>query len=552
MKLDGKKFRQMCVSAANALDNNQDMINALNVFPVPDGDTGVNMSLTMRSVVDLDGYDGSISDCAMHISNNILRSARGNSGAILSLFFRGFAKSMRGLEVADAEDIAKAFEYGTREAYGAVMNPTEGTILTVMRICAEEAVRVVRERRFEGDTNGLFAHLFGVANETLLKTPDMLPKLKEAGVVDAGGSGFVTMISGMLAALNDQPIERERTEEKASGTGVADFAEFDSADIKFGYCTECIVDKDEAHMGEGTAADFRPWLMNQGDSLVFVETETFVKVHVHTNHPGKVIEQALGYGALSMVKIENMCIQHNNLTETPAAEQVPTEVSNAPKTPPKPYGFVSVAVGDGVSALFRDLGVDYIVPGGQTMNPSTEDVLDAVAAVNAETVYILPNNKNIFMVSDRAAELTEDKRVIVIPSAHFTQGLSAMMVFDESADPDTNAEAMKEALETVTTLSLTHAVRDAEVDGLNIKDGQVLGLVDNKVKIAVDTDYDAVKELIAFIPAAPAFVSIYCGADAVVEETARIEELCRAAFPDAELLVVEGGQPLYDYVISAE
>ncbi len=551
MKLDGKKFRQMCVSAANALDNNQDMINALNVFPVPDGDTGVNMSLTMRSVVDLDDYDGSISDCAMRISNNILRSARGNSGAILSLFFRGFAKAMRGLEVADAEDIAKAFEHGTREAYGAVMNPTEGTILTVMRICAEEAVRVVRERRFEGDTNGLFAHLFGVANETLLKTPEMLPKLKEAGVVDAGGSGFVTMISGMLAALNDQPVERERTEEQTSETGVADFAEFDSADIKFGYCTECIVDKDEVHMGEGTAADFRPWLMNQGDSLVFVETETFVKVHVHTNHPGKVIEQALNYGALSMVKVENMRIQHNNLTEAPAASKEP-EAPLTPATPPKPYGFVSVAVGDGVSALFRDLGVDYIVPGGQTMNPSTEDVLDAVAAVNAETVYILPNNKNIFMVSDRAAELTEDKRVIVIPSAHFTQGLSAMMVFDEGADPDANAEAMKEALDTVTTLSLTHAVRDAEVDGLNIKDGQVLGLVDNKVKIAVDTDYDAVKELLAFVPEAPAFLSVYCGEDAVAEEAARIEELCRTAFPDAELLVVEGGQPLYDYVISAE
>lgn len=550
MKLDGKKFRLMCVSAANALDNNQDMINALNVFPVPDGDTGVNMSLTMRSVVDLDDYDGSISDCAMHVSNNILRSARGNSGAILSLFFRGFAKEMRGLEVADAEDIAKAFESGTREAYGAVMNPTEGTILTVMRICAEEAVRVVRERRFEGDTNGLFAHLFGVANETLLKTPDMLPKLKEAGVVDAGGSGFVTMISGMLAALNDQPVERERTEEKEAASGVADFAEFDSADIQFGYCTECIVDKDEAHMGEGTAADFRPWLTNQGDSLVFVETETFVKVHVHTNHPGKVIEQALNYGALSMVKIENMRIQHNNLTEA-AAPEAP-KAPETPAAPPKPYGFVSVAVGDGVSALFRDLGVDYIVPGGQTMNPSTEDVLDAVAAVNAETVYILPNNKNIFMVSDRAAELTEDKRVIVIPSAHFTQGLSAMMVFDESADPDTNAEAMKEALETVTTLSLTHAVRDADVDGLNIKDGQVLGLVDNKVKIAVDTDYDAVKELLAFVPAEVSFLSVYCGEDAVAEETERIEALCREAFPNAEVLVVEGGQPLYDYVISAE
>lgn len=552
MKINGKTFSEMCVSAANALDNNQEMINALNVFPVPDGDTGVNMSLTMSTVQNLDQYEGSISDCAMRISDNILRSARGNSGAILSLFFRGFAKSLRGLETADAEDFAKAFENGTREAYGAVMNPTEGTILTVMRSCAEEALRVVRERRFEGDTIGLFAYLLGVANKALAETPEMLPMLKEAGVVDAGGSGFVTMISGMLAALNNHPVLRERMEKDSAASGVANFADFDTSDIKFGYCTECIVDKDEAHLGEGKAADFRPWLAGIGDSLVFIETDTFVKVHVHTNHPGKVIEQALTYGQLSMVKIENMRIQHNNLTEeaAPAAE-APVEVV-APTEPAKPYGFVSVAVGDGVSALFRDLGVDYIVPGGQTMNPSTEDVLNAIAAVNAETIYILPNNKNIFMVSDRAAELTTDKKVIVIPSAHFTQGLSAMMVFDESADAEANAEAMKEALTTVTTLSLTHAVRDAEIDGLNIKDGQVLGLLDGKVKVAADSDFAAVEALRALLDVEPSFLSVYCGEDAVAEETARIEAFLAEAYPTAEVMVVEGGQPLYDYVISVE
>ncbi len=548
MKINGKTFSEMCVSAANALDNNQEMINALNVFPVPDGDTGINMSLTMSTVQDLTAFDGTISDCAMRISDNILRSARGNSGAILSLFFRGFAKSLKGLESADAEDFARAFEFGTREAYSAVMNPTEGTILTVMRSCAEEAIRVVRERRFEGDTIGLFAYLLGVANKALAETPEMLPLLKEAGVVDAGGSGFVTMISGMLAALNNHPVLRERMEKAPATNNAANFSDFDTSDIKFGYCTECIVDKDEAHAGEGTAADFRPWLGEMGDSLVFIETETFVKVHVHTNHPGKVIEQALTYGSLSMVKIENMRIQHSNLTEAPAKEEVPAK----PAEPPKPYGFVSVAVGDGVSALFRDLGVDYIVPGGQTMNPSTEDILDAVAAVNAETVYILPNNKNIFMVSDRAAELTTDKKVIVIPSAQFTQGLSAMMVFDESATPEENAEAMMAAMEGVTTLSLTHAVRDAEIDGLHIKDGQVLGLVNGKVKTATATDYDAVRELLAMVEGEPSFLSLYCGADAVAEETARIEELLGSAFASAELITVEGGQPLYDYVISVE
>ncbi len=546
MKIDGKIFSQMCVSGANALDNNQATINALNVFPVPDGDTGINMSLTMSSVQNLDSFEGTISDCAMRISNNILRSARGNSGAILSLFFRGFAKSLKGLESADAEDFAKAFEYGTREAYSAVMNPTEGTILTVMRSCAEEALKVVREKRFEGDTIGLFAYLLGVANKSLAQTPEMLPLLKEAGVVDAGGSGFVTLISGMLAALNNHPVLRERMDDEEEKTA-ADFADFDTANIKFAYCTECIVDKDDAHKGEGTGADFRPWLADMGDSLVFVDDETFIKFHVHTNHPGEVIEMALSYGPLSMVKVENMRNQHTALMQNEA----PAKAEPKADAPKKPYGFVAVAVGEGVCNLFRDLGVDYIVPGGQTMNPSTEDVLNAIASVNAETVYILPNNKNIFMVSDRAAELTTDKNVIVIPSAHFTQGFSAMMAFDESAAPGDNAEAMKEMMGMVTTLSLTHAVRDAEIDGLHIKDGQVLGLVNGKVKVTTSTDYEAVNALLNMIDE-PAFLSLYTGADATEEETAKIEALLRERYCDAEIVVAKGGQPLYDYVISAE
>ena len=548
MRINGKIFSQMCISGANALENNQAMINALNVFPVPDGDTGINMSLTMSSVQNLNDFDGTISECAMRMSDNILRSARGNSGAILSLFFRGFAKSLKGLEEADAEDIAKAFEYGTKEAYSAVMNPTEGTILTVMRRCAEEAIRVVRERRFEGDTIGLFAYLLGVANKSLAETPEMLPLLKEAGVVDAGGSGFVTMISGMLAALNNHPILRERMEADAT-KAAADFADFDTDDIEFAYCTECIADKDEAHLGEGTAADFRAWLAEIGNSLVFVDTETFVKLHVHTNHPGEVIERALTFGTLSMVKIENMRLQHTSLVqEAPKAEAAAAPVADKKK----PYGFVSVAVGAGVEALFRDLGVDVIVPGGQTMNPSTEDVLKAVSAVNAETVFILPNNKNIFMVSDRAAELTTDKKVVVIPSAHFTQGFSAMMAFDESADAEANAEAMKEAMQAVTTLTLTHAVRDAEIDGLHIKDGQVLGLLNGRVRTANSGCFEAAAALLSMVECEPMFLSLYCGADAVPAETERIKALVEEAYPDAELVVADGGQPLYDYVISIE
>ena len=404
---------------------------------------------------------------------------------------------------------------------------------------------MVREKRFEGDTIGLFAYLLGVANKSLAQTPEMLPLLKEAGVVDAGGSGFVTLISGMLAALNNNPVLRERMDDDENAA--ADFADFDTANIKFAYCTECIVDKDEAHVGEGTGADFRPWLADMGDSLVFVDDETFIKFHVHTNHTGEVIEMALTYGPLSMVKVENMRNQHTALMQNEA----PTKSEPKPDAPKKTYGFVAVAVGDGVCDLFRDLGVDYIVPGGQTMNPSTEDVLNAIASVNAETVYILPNNKNIFMVSDRAAELTTDKNVIVIPSAHFTQGFSAMMAFDESAAPGDNAEAMKEMMSAVTTLSLTHAVRDAEIDGLHIKDGQVLGLVNGKVKVTTATDYEAVAALLDMIDE-PSFLSLYTGADANEAETAKIEALLRERYCDAEIVVAKGGQPLYDYVISAE
>jgi dihydroxyacetone kinase-like predicted kinase len=282
---------------------------------------------------------------------------------------------------------------------------------------------------------------------------------------------------------------------------------------------------------------------------VFIDDETFIKFHVHTNHPGQVFEKAMSYGALSMIKVENMRLQHTSLTQDAQKEQAAPE---KPATPPKAYGFVSVAVGEGITELFRDLGVDYIVPGGQTMNPSTEDVLKAIESVNAETVYIFPNNKNIFMVSDRAAELTTDKKVIVIPSAQFTQGFAAMMVFDESATPEENTEAMKEAMQGVTTLSLTHAVRDAEIDGLHIKDGQVLGLVNGKVKVATATDFEAVEKLLAFLVNEPEFLSVYCGADADPAQTEKIKALFAEKYPAAELIEAFGGQPLYDYVISAE
>ncbi len=543
MKIDGKKFSEMCISAANALNNDQAAINALNVFPVPDGDTGVNMSLTMSTIQNLNEFEGTVAECATRVADCMLRAARGNSGAILSLFFRGFAKSLKGLQEVDAADIANAFEVGTREAYGAVMTPTEGTILTVMRVCAEHAVAATRKGQFKGDITGFFAYILKVANDTLAKTPELLPLLKEAGVVDAGGSGFVTVIAGMLQSLNNHPVARTEVEGETATAGVAEFADFETGDIKFAYCTECIVDKDEAHAGEGKCGDFRTFLMGIGDSLVFIEDESIVKVHVHTNNPGQVLEKAVALGMLSMVKVENMRNQHTGLVakEAPVAKAEP-RVAN---------GFVSIAVGDGVASVFRDLGVNYIVPGGQTMNPSTDDILAAIDAVNADTIFIMPNNKNIFLVADRAAEMTEGKRVIVLPTTQFTQGVAAMVVFDESADADTNEATMRQAIEGVTTLSFTHAVRDADIDGMSIKDGQILGLVNGKVRAAENSVMETLDGIVAEI-GSPAFLTVYAGAEASVDETAAIEAKLREAAPDAELVVIEGAQPLYPYVISAE
>ena len=541
MKLNGKKFSEMCISAANALNNDQAVINALNVFPVPDGDTGVNMSLTMSTLQNLRNFEGTVSECATKVADYMLRAARGNSGAILSLFFRGFAKSLKGLTEVDSADIAKALNQGTKEAYGAVMTPTEGTILTVMRMCAERAVEATARGEYEGDIPALFGYLLRAANEALAMTPELLPVLKEANVVDAGGSGFVTVLAGMLAALNGTPVERIGGDAPTTG-GAANFSDFSGGDIKFAYCTECVVDKNTEYKGEGTCGDLRDYLAGLGDSLVFIDDETIIKIHVHTNHPGKVLEKALRYGSLFTVKIENMRNQH---TELIAEEQ------EADKGPRVPVGFISIAVGDGVAAAFRDLGVGYVVPGGQTMNPSTDDILAAIDKVNADTIFILPNNKNIFLVAERAAEMTEDKKIIVIHTTQFTQGLTAMLTYDESASPEENATAMEEAIAAVTTLSFTRAVRDAEIDGLSIKDGEVLGLVGGKVKSVAAEIPAALEALLEYVND-PAFISIYCGADAIPELTAKVEAILQAKAPDAEVMTISGGQPLYDYVIAVE
>jgi DAK2 domain fusion protein YloV len=539
MTIDGQKFKDMVVSGANALDNSKEDINNLNVFPVPDGDTGINMSLTLSEVDTIDS-DNDISNTANRISGVILRSARGNSGAILALFFRGLAKSFGGAVVAGSREFAEAFKRGTEEAYKAVMNPTEGTILTVMRECADDAIEETSKPGFKDDIVAFFERVVKKAEETLQKTPDLLPVLKQANVVDAGGSGFVTMLNGMYSELINKPVKKNDTSAKATKES-ADFSDFNTADIKFGYCTECIVDKSEEFKGEGTARDLYSYISSMGDSAVFIDDEEIIKLHIHTNNPGLVLEKALEFGSLAKVKIENMRNQHSELSFTPPSEEVE----------PKEYGFVSVCIGDGIANTFYDLGVDVIVKGGQTMNPSTQDIVNAVNNTNANTVFVFPNNKNIDMVAKQAVELIDDKRVIVISTKSVPQGISALMVFDETASPEDNEAAMNEAITMVKTLSVTHAVRDTTINNVVIKTGQALGLIDGKIRMVNDSARECIKYLGDHYKDA-SFITIFYGADIPERKVEKLERSMAKIAPDAEITVINGGQPLYDYIISIE
>lgn len=540
MRINGQTFYTMMISAANALDNNKTLINNMNVFPVPDGDTGINMSLTMSTIRELSGFDGTISDCADRASNVILRAARGNSGAILSLFFRGVAKSLRGLDEADSEAIVRSFRKGTDEAYKAVMKPTEGTILTVMRCSAEKAERV--KDKYGDDIVGLFASIVRAAEDALAKTPEQLPVLKEVNLVDAGGYGFVTILNGMLAALRHHPVAAKNPMGLSSKRA---FSSFNEEDIKFAYCTECIVEKNEAHMGEGSCAAFNEYICGLGDSVVFIDDDQIIKLHVHTNNPGLVMEKALEYGALSTVKVENMRIQHSEIIEEDIA---PAE----PAVPTKPFGFVTVCMGEGISDTFKDLGADSIIFGGQTMNPSTQDIIDGVEKTPSETVFVLPNNKNIYMVAEQAAKLIKDRKVYVLPTKSVPQGISAMLSFDPDASAEDNFAAMREAIKGVLSMSVTQAVRDTTLDGEKIENGQFLGLVNGDISCIGDTVELCIDKL-SDNAVGKSFITIFYGKE-VSEEDA---EQCCSAFRSkadsfAEINLISGGQPLYPYIISLE
>ena len=538
----------MLLCANAALEENKQRINELNVFPVPDGDTGTNMSLTMNSAaIELGRKQtdtvGAVADCA---ASALLRGARGNSGVILSLLFRGIAKSLKGRENANAAEFAAAVSAGVDAAYKAVMKPAEGTILTVSRLGAQAAVAFAKDST---DIEGMLDALLVAAREALADTQNINPVLRRAGVVDAGGEGFVLVMDAMLGYLQGRtaaPVTAAAPAAAAAPKEGADFSEFDTGEITFGYCTEFIVARENNKSPEL----LRSFLNNLGDCVVVVDDDEIIKVHVHTNVPGEVLTEALTYGPLQTVKIENMRNQHTALSgsDAPAAPEAEPAVA----APEKQFGVVAVSAGEGMADLFRELGVDRVVTGGQTMNPSTEDILTEINKTPAEVVFVLPNNKNIIMAAQQCIPLS-DKKVIVIPTKTVPQGITAMLSFDPASAEDVIEAEMSAAIESVHTAQVTYAARDSDFDGHDIHKGEYLALMDGAL-LGSNADLD--KVLLTIADAAtdldPEIVSIYYGEDVKADAAQRAAELIGGRLPMSDVNVVDGGQPVYYYMISFE
>ena len=555
--IDGAAFSRMMLSAAAEIDLNKQKVNELNVFPVPDGDTGTNMSMTLSAAsTELRKADGiTLTKAADKTASALLRGARGNSGVILSLLFRGFSKSLKGKLEADGKDFAAALTAGVEAAYKAVMKPAEGTILTVSRLTADAARDLAEENN---EIEYVLQHCLDTAHAALDNTVNQNPVLKKAGVVDAGGMGFCLILRGMLESLRGNDIVCEDT---GATNEEADFGIFDSEDITFAFDTVFIVRKRE----DITSLDpLREYLGSIGDSLVIGEDDEAFKVHVHTNIPGDALSEAQKYGTLELAKIENMRLQHDDLTagrkarSTDDLETVEKELESqpaeqaAPAEPEKRYGSVAVCAGAGLAGVFRDLGVDEIIEGGQTMNPSTEDILHAIEKTPAEIVFVLPNNKNIIMAAQAAAELAS-REVVVIPTKTVPQGISAMLSFDAAMEPSENEAAMTGCLSGVMTMQITYAARDSDFDGFDIHAGDYLGLCDG----ALAGTAREITTLLASLAdkaaeAGKEFINIFYGADIQESDAEAALELFRQHAPDAEVNLVSGGQPIYYYLISAE
>ena len=538
--INGADFRRMIISAAAAIEIHKQPINDLNVFPVPDGDTGTNMSMTINAAAtDLRKLeDPNLGKAAAATSSATLRGARGNSGVILSLLFRGIAKKLKGAEDCDGVLWAAALQEGVDAAYKAVMKPAEGTILTVARLAAAKATQAAQENNYFE-----FVHAAAIeeAKAALANTINQNPVLKKAGVVDAGGKGWLTVLEAIWSVLQGEDIIAPESSEEAANEGGV-FSSFEDEDITFTYCTEFIISRENDLDPE----KLRDFLSSLGDSLVLVDDEEIIKVHVHTNDPGKALHEAMDYGSFVTVKIENMRLQHT--------EKVMSEQEIAPKIaePEKPIGVVSVCAGDGLADVFMNLGVDGIISGGQTMNPSTQDILEAVNRVPAETVFVLPNNKNIIMAAQQVDALTP-KKVIVIPSKTVPQGVTAMLNFNPEGTEEENVEAMTECLATVDTMQITYAARNSDFDGYDIHEGDYLALYGNQlfgtsqdIKVLLKSLAEKVRD------DGKEYITIYYGADVKEKHAQKAADLFADICPNADVNLLNGGQPVYYYLISAE
>lgn len=553
--IDAKLMAKMFLAGAKNLDNKKEWINELNVFPVPDGDTGTNMTLTIMSAAKevsslYEMGDLDMTSLCKAVSSGSLRGARGNSGVILSQLFRGFTKIVKTCDELTIPIIADAFEKAVETAYKAVMKPKEGTILTVAKGASEKA-RELADAGME-DMTEFIGQIITYADEVLEKTPEMLPVLKQAGVVDSGGQGLMQVLKGAYDAFQGKEIDLNITKETSGEKKAQDSASIEAqanAEIKYGYCTEFIIMLNKV-FNIKAEMDFKAYLESIGDSIVVVADEDVVKVHVHTNDPGLAIQRALKYGALSNMKIDNMRLEHQEKLFKQSQKEAAAESEPMPK---KDVGFIAVSVGEGINEIFKSLGVDYIIEGGQTMNPSTEDMLNAIDKVNADTVFILPNNKNIILAANQAQMLVKDKKIIVIPTKTVPQGITAVINYIPDLSAEENEQTMTEEIKNVATGQVTYAVRDTNIDGKEIKQGDFMGLGDSGILSVGTTITDVALSMIdEMMQDELELISIYYGSEITEEDAENLKKLTEEKYPDCDIELQYGGQPIYYYIVSAE
>lgn len=540
--IDAKILKEMFVSGANNLQNHKDLVDRLNVFPVPDGDTGTNMSLTISyAMKELSKVEnGTITEVGKALSKGSLMGARGNSGVILSQIIRGFAKSIEGKEKLDTQDLANAFKNGSDTAYKAVIKPIEGTILTVVRESSDFAIKNYKK---QDDLINFLEMVIKEAKESLDRTPELLKALKEAKVVDSGGKGLVLLYEGMLSALKGNCIDLKDSNSNIQNISSQEqINTVNTDDIKFSYCTEFILESDKVQDTE-----IRDMMLKYGDSLVVVGDDGVIKVHVHTNDPGLVLQDALKFGQLVTIKIENMKIQHENIVLNTEYDK-----SSSEEVEEKEFGFIATSMGDGLNTILKEFGVDHIIEGGQTMNPSTEDFVNAIDKINAKNIFIFPNNSNIIMAANQAKEIS-DKNIIVIPTKNIPQGLTALVSFNIEASVEENEEAMMNSLSLVKSGQVTYAVRDTVMNDIDVKEGNIIGIAEGKLLSAGEKLENITRELVEkLVDEDTAIVTLFYGEDVSEEDANQLRDLLEEKFEDIDVELYYGGQPLYYYLVSVE